>query len=1384
MGNPLTTIPGLPPAIAVSGAEQLWINQAGVDRRVTLNQIAGSISGGGAGGGGAPVVGDYGALRLSNYPAEITTIVLNDPWKGGLFVRGPAARDNGGTRINDAAGTTWYRVYDERINAAWFYSGPPDPLGNPTTLGSGPAKITTDDIAANPQWIGLADDGGVGVQTAQPYPVGTYWDFVALQEWIYACAADRSAPQTTFIGSMAGGQLTISQWLVGPHSLTLGQPVTGAGVQPGTIVVALTSDPNVYWTGAPHISTAFVATTASGNTFRCWVTNTVLTIPSYGNPASTIVVGDEIIDPLYPPNSYYNGLLPGTTIGPQIDGTPGGPGDYAAAVAQAVGSEQMLGVGGPTWNTVNGNYNLNVPGYCPRGHMYLNQMLVCNGNGLDLLFASKLGTMLYWYGNAVNGVGNIKVGPALKFNTLAYSVVHSLAMSDQSGGVTNYLVSLSHTSTGAPGLNVENNSLSDWVINGNYSTSQCGVAISPEGGSAQGDTQVFNQCWVTGFNVGFRFGGDNAIAGTFFGGQTQSCPQYGVQAAGGSFSAYTMLCENSITNYYATPQRTQVHLGGADFYAQQVSTESCVVIGCRSESVVGMIDFSHESSVMNWTTGGFFYGWSPNAHWPPGTLLHVSAAGGTPVENFGLVMIADDGGPPWFYGTTDATGLIVTVVAPPNAPPGWTPPNWTPNQWAGLGVWRRAGTNAASNAIASNTANTLTLVAAVTANAATWWKIFASSGAVAPNWGATTHFGQFQRNATGWGATIAQGFNLFSSASPIIAGDWVMIPGFDVFPDGSGITQALWGKAVNQHPASSGFYANAFGTVANVWGTPTNPILLGSSVGVIPFNFLIAQTSGSPGGVGAYTLAFASTVGADFTGSASASQLTVTAVANGAITAGQSLGGAGISTAPAPTITNAGAAITGYIDDGTGGTTPGGVLTITAILNGVTVLGAPLTGTDVGAGTVVLSLISGAQLAVTPSQLLPRCVFTASITAAGAVLTVTAVSAGQLVQGQLIQGAGIPANLFLGAQISGVTGGIGSYSVNQPINIASEAMTAVWAMSVGGQGAGFTARIDNGTTPDTLGNQLTVTAVSRGVLGVGQTINVPLTGGPTGATQQLTITALVTGAGGTGVYALSGSANVASTTMSANTTNGIGVYGVSPAFGAPISSQVMFSGYAAATPALWELRDTEGDPMNSALYGIDAFGYYSAGISDGGLTQMVIDFDIMWGVGAMDQCELPFGKVGSIARLDNARSPAGVLTSQFIRPGEGPLGQFAYKNAVTYAPPPRFGVVANTSPFTIGTSFLTQSNVFATVYQNNTVLGLTALGPGMVADIDLKLTPGANIGGGMIVDWDPTAVKSASPTLNIGAPNQNTIVRLKWIGNSSTTAPGGFWYVSSVQGPM
>ena len=1386
MGNPLQTIPSLPPAISVSGQEQLWINQAGVDRRVRLSQLFG-LDGGGGGTGGAPAVPDYATLRSMSFSASVTSILLDDIYKGGTFVRGPSTLpDNGGTRIKDASGQMWWRVYDERINAAWFYSGPPDINGFPTTLGSGPAQITADDIDANPQWVGLADDGYGGgpgsVQTAIPYPVGTYWDFVALQEWLYACAAERSVPQSTFIGSMENdGRVRISQWLTGPQGLGVGQPITGAGVAPGTFVTAADPDPNVYWVGQSHNTGGLNITTDKGTYFRGWVEGTILTSSGFIFTGPLLQAGDELVDPLYPPNSFFNGVLPGTVVGPQIDGPPGGGlgvnADWYIGVKQNVPSTTMTGVGGPTWNTQGGQYYRNVPGFCPRGTMYLNQMLVCNGDGLDLLFASKRGTTFVWFGN---DTGTSNVGPGLKFNTLAFSAAASLAVVDQSlGGVSNYLVSLSHT-TGAPGLNVENNTLRDWSISGNSSTSKCGIAVSPEGGAAQGDTQVFMQCWVTGFDDGFTFGGANAIAGTFFGGQTQACPRYGVGCFGGSFSAYTMLTENNSSNtYYQTPQRTQVHLGGADFFAQQVSSEACVSIGTRSEGTVGMIDYSHESAVTTWTTGGFFLKWAPNSHWTPQTMLAVNNA----LASYAVVMMVDDGGPPWMQ--SDATSTTTVLSFTPS-------PGWTPGEWVGYGVWLLSGRNSQSNAIIANDDHTLTLVQPYAASGVNWIKIFGSSGGVAPNWGATTHFGQATRNATGWGFTIAAGFNLVQTAQPLVMGDWVMLTNQGVFPDGSGVGMALSGKVVGETSVSSGWYLQSFGTTATVFGAPNNPIPLGGFPSALGFNPFIAQLSGAPGGVGQYQTQFSQTLGADFTGSISGALLTVTAVNHGSLTAGHFLGGAGLPTTPPPQITNAGASFTGFVDDGSGGVTPGTVLTVQSVIGGVVRPGTPLTGGPVNAGTVILSQISGTTGGAGTynvsgtAQLSGQCAFTGSMSGS-AQLNVTAVTSGALVAGQLLQGTGVLANTTLGSQISGAAGGIGLYNISRGQTVASEAMTAKWSLSGGGLAAQFTAKIDDGA--GNFGRILTVTAISGGVLGVGQTINYPVSGGPAGMTAQATIAGAVsdTGTGGTGTYTLGGvgaGVLVASSAMTANSTGGIGVYSITPALGSPVASESMQSGAASQTGAMWEIEDSYGNPQNAARTAVDGFGYWSAGIFDGSLTHMVIDFDVMWGVGALDQCQLGiYGKVGSIGRIDDIGIPGGIQ-GQAIRPGEGYAGQFSFKEGAQFTRPPRFGVSASVSPFTIPASFLTQSNVVCAVAANNTVLGLAKLGPGLIVDIDLMLNPGTNISGGMIVQWDTATVKSPTPTLNIGQGGQTTIVRLKWIGNNSAAAPGGFWWVMSTEGPM
>lgn len=60
---------------------------------------------------------------------------------------------------------------------------------------------------------------------------------------------------------------------------------------------------------------------------------------------------------------------------------------------------------------------------------------------------------------------------------------------------------------------------------------------------------------------------------------------------------------------------------------------------------------------------------------------------------------------------------------------------------------------------------------------------------------------------------------------------------------------------------------------------------------------------------------------------------------------------------------------------------------------------------------------------------------------AGNVLSVSVVSAGKLLSGQGVAGAGVLANTVITAQLSGVTGGIGTYSVNRTQTVGEEALT-------------------------------------------------------------------------------------------------------------------------------------------------------------------------------------------------------------------------------------------------------------------------------------------------------------------------------------------------------
>lgn len=143
-------------------------------------------------------------------------------------------------------------------------------------------------------------------------------------------------------------------------------------------------------------------------------------------------------------------------------------------------------------------------------------------------------------------------------------------------------------------------------------------------------------------------------------------------------------------------------------------------------------------------------------------------------------------------------------------------------------------------------------------------------------------------------------------------------------------------------------------------------------------------------------------------------------------------------------------------------------------------------------------------------------VFTGSI--ASNVLTITAVTTGVLTAGQTISGTNVTAGTQILSQLTGTSGGVGTYQVSIVQTVASTTIT----------GSGGT---------------MTVTAVGSGAVGLGDA----LTG--SGVTAGTAVTQFLTGNGGAGTYAVNIGQTAASTTITVAT--GTQTKWVAASIGAP-----------------------------------------------------------------------------------------------------------------------------------------------------------------------------------------------------------------------------------------
>lgn len=122
-------------------------------------------------------------------------------------------------------------------------------------------------------------------------------------------------------------------------------------------------------------------------------------------------------------------------------------------------------------------------------------------------------------------------------------------------------------------------------------------------------------------------------------------------------------------------------------------------------------------------------------------------------------------------------------------------------------------------------------------------------------------------------------------------------------------------------------------------------------------------------------------------------------------------------------------------------------LTVSAV-TGVLTVGETLSGTGIPAGTTIVSQTSGttggAGVYVTSQA---TTISAATGTSFGNVLTVTAVASGVLDIGESVTGTGIPAGAVLATQVSGATGGVGTYTLSVPATAYAASTTVT---SVGG----------------------------------------------------------------------------------------------------------------------------------------------------------------------------------------------------------------------------------------------------------------------------------------------------------------------------------------------
>lgn len=127
----------------------------------------------------------------------------------------------------------------------------------------------------------------------------------------------------------------------------------------------------------------------------------------------------------------------------------------------------------------------------------------------------------------------------------------------------------------------------------------------------------------------------------------------------------------------------------------------------------------------------------------------------------------------------------------------------------------------------------------------------------------------------------------------------------------------------------------------------------------------------------------------------------------------------------------------------------GTTMTVSSITSGAPTTGQLLSGNWVLGGTTIVSQLTGTTgstgtYQLNLSQTLPATSYTASIS--GTTMTVTGGLTGTIVAGQTITGTNVAAGTTIVSQISGTTGGVGTYTISITQNTASTTITSLYGI--------------------------------------------------------------------------------------------------------------------------------------------------------------------------------------------------------------------------------------------------------------------------------------------------------------------------------------------------